>query len=67
MTWFRPTFTHDIVQAYAAGFLEGHVTSELLHMHWLNTVDGYCKGKGSILQNTISAENFLDNFSSSKF
>ena len=30
-------------QAFAAGFLEGHVTAELLHMNWINTVDGYCK------------------------
>lgn len=35
----------DKIQAYAAGFIEGHVTSELLYLYWKNTVDGYCDGK----------------------
>lgn len=35
----------DKVQAFAAGWLEGHVTSEVLYMYWQNTVDGYCDGK----------------------
>ena len=30
------------VQARAAGYLEGWVTRELLHMHYLNTIVGRC-------------------------
>jgi len=35
----------DEIQAHAAGYLEGYVTSDLLHMHWTNTVVGRCDGK----------------------
>ena len=31
------------MQAYSAGFLEGHVTRDLIDMHWQNTYKGYCK------------------------
>ncbi|ELU15812.1 hypothetical protein CAPTEDRAFT_183314 [Capitella teleta] len=32
----------DNIQAYAAGFLEGHATRDLITMHWTNTMAGYC-------------------------
>lgn len=34
----------DSLQAYAAGFVEGYVTRELMQMHWTNTLAGYCQG-----------------------
>jgi len=36
----------DRIQAYAAGLAEGNVTRELVVMHWLNTVSGYCQWQG---------------------
>jgi len=41
------TYEHfpDTIQAHAAGYLEGYVTSSLLHMSWTNTVLGRCDGK----------------------
>jgi len=38
------TFT-DSEQAYAAGLAEAHVTSDLIELAWINTVDGYCDPK----------------------
>ena len=35
----------DSEQAYAAGLAEAHVTSDLIELAWLNTVDGYCDPK----------------------
>lgn len=35
----------DKIQAFAAGYLEGWVTSSLLHMHYQNTIVGRCDGK----------------------
>lgn len=35
----------DTVQAYAAGFLEGSLTWQLIHHHWYNTVYTSCKSK----------------------
>lgn len=32
----------DIVQAYAAGLLEGSLTWQLIYHHWQNTVDAVC-------------------------
>ncbi|XP_012944732.1 putative phospholipase B-like 2 [Aplysia californica] len=32
----------DSMQAYAAGFVEGHITRPLMEMHWINTVAGFC-------------------------
>ena len=32
----------DFVQAYAAGLLEGLATTDLVAMHWKNTLAGYC-------------------------
>jgi hypothetical protein len=32
----------DLKQAYAAGLAEGHVTRDLISMHWYNTYSGYC-------------------------
>ena len=39
--------------------MEGYLTSEVLHMHWLNTVKGYCEGKEKICDKAIDflAEN----------
>ncbi|VDP34997.1 unnamed protein product, partial [Heligmosomoides polygyrus] len=31
-------------QGYAAGFVEGKATRELIRLHLLNTVDGFCNG-----------------------
>ncbi|XP_061115760.1 putative phospholipase B-like 2 [Conger conger] len=33
---------NDSLQAYAAGAVEGAVTSKLINKHWMNTVKGYC-------------------------
>ena len=35
----------DSEQAYAAGLAEAHVTSDLIELAWINTVDGYCDPK----------------------
>lgn len=32
----------DNEQAYAAGFLEGFLTKDLISLHILNTIDGFC-------------------------
>ena len=32
----------DYAQAYAAGLAEGSITTELIRMHWTNTLAGYC-------------------------
>ena len=31
-------------QAFAAGYLEGTLTAELIYMHWFNTMRGHCEG-----------------------
>ena len=36
------------MQAFAAGYLEGHTSSEVLFMHWQNTVEHYCDDKKDI-------------------
>ncbi|XP_006823350.1 putative phospholipase B-like 2, partial [Saccoglossus kowalevskii] len=33
----------DTIQAYAAGLVEGHITSTRIYQHWINTVYGFCK------------------------
>ncbi|MCI4378040.1 hypothetical protein PGIGA_G00211250 [Pangasianodon gigas] len=33
---------NDTLQAYAAGIVEGAVTSQLIYKHWMNTLMGYC-------------------------
>ncbi|XP_017325186.1 putative phospholipase B-like 2 isoform X2 [Ictalurus punctatus] len=33
---------NDTLQAYAAGVVEGAVTSQLIYKHWMNTLMGYC-------------------------
>uniref|UniRef100_A0A8B9ZE90 Phospholipase B-like n=1 Tax=Anas platyrhynchos TaxID=8839 RepID=A0A8B9ZE90_ANAPL len=33
---------NDSLQAYAAGLAEAAVTEQLIYMHWMNTVVGYC-------------------------
>lgn len=35
----------DAVQAYAAGFLEGSLTWQLIHHHWHNTVHSICENR----------------------
>ena len=35
----------DSEQAYAAGLAEARVTSDLIELAWMNTVDGYCDPK----------------------
>ncbi|XP_023944608.1 putative phospholipase B-like 2 isoform X2 [Bicyclus anynana] len=35
-------------QAYAAGFLEGFLTRELIWMHWQNVLKGYCYNKTDV-------------------
>ena len=32
----------DELQAYGAGWLEGHATRDLISMHWQNTFQDYC-------------------------
>ncbi|XP_050664376.1 putative phospholipase B-like 2 isoform X1 [Leptidea sinapis] len=38
----------DEKQAYAAGFLEGFLTRDLIWMHWENMLKGYCYGKADV-------------------
>ena len=33
----------DVIQAYAAGFVEGIVSKELIDMHWYNVMSDYCQ------------------------
>ncbi|XP_077996109.1 putative phospholipase B-like 2 [Glandiceps talaboti] len=33
----------DVIQAYAAGIVEGHLTSQLIYNHWINTIYGFCQ------------------------
>ena len=33
-----------LLQSYGAGIVEGILTAELIHSHWLNTVKDYCEG-----------------------
>ena len=40
----RHTFS-DVVQAFAAGYLEGWVTREIRHLQYRNTIVGRCDGK----------------------
>ncbi|CAB3248634.1 unnamed protein product [Arctia plantaginis] len=41
-------YCHDEKQAYAAGYLEGYLTRELVWMHWQNMLKGYCYNKTDI-------------------
>ena len=38
----------SVVQAYGAGFLEGWITRDLLHMQYQNTIVGRCDGKEAL-------------------
>ncbi|XP_034833984.1 putative phospholipase B-like 2 [Maniola hyperantus] len=38
----------DEKQAYAAGFLEGFLTRDLIWMHWQNVLKGYCYNKTEV-------------------
>lgn len=40
----------DRVQAYAAGFVEGHATRDLITMSGKNTYDGYCQTSSAYCQ-----------------
>jgi len=35
----------DIVQAKAAGYLEGSLTWQMIYWHWKNTVENTCNGR----------------------
>jgi Phospholipase B len=38
----------DNDQAFAAGFLEGHLTRDLISLHILNTAEGFCNDQSEI-------------------
>ncbi|XP_049878253.1 putative phospholipase B-like 2 [Pectinophora gossypiella] len=38
----------DEKQAYAAGYLEGYLTQDLIWMHWQNMLKGYCYNKTDV-------------------
>jgi hypothetical protein len=48
----------DKLQAFGAGYIEGYVTSELLAMHYQNTVLGRCEGKENVCRKVAA---WLDN------
>ena len=50
-------YLSSFFQAFAAGWLEGHVTSEILYMYWQNTVDGYCDGKEKLCDKIVEFVN----------
>ncbi|CAI6362403.1 unnamed protein product [Macrosiphum euphorbiae] len=35
----------DVIQAYAAGLLEGYVTADLINTHWYNVFQNFCNGR----------------------
>ncbi|KAG7208930.1 hypothetical protein KM043_015109 [Ampulex compressa] len=43
----------DVVQAYAAGLLEGSLTWQLIHHHWYNTVYTFCEKRVNECRNFI--------------
>ena len=43
------------LQAYAAGYLEGFATAEILYASWVNTVQGYCDGKMAVVCEKLTA------------
>ncbi|XP_073950081.1 putative phospholipase B-like 2 [Choristoneura fumiferana] len=47
----------DTRQAFAAGFLEGYLTRDLVWMHWQNMLKGYCANKTDICK---AIESFVD-------
>lgn len=50
----------DDQQAYAAGYLEGYLTKDLISLHILNTLDDFCDDMSSTCQKVLQ---FLqDNF-----
>ncbi|VVC38023.1 Phospholipase B-like [Cinara cedri] len=57
----------DIDQAYAAGFLEGSLTADLIYSHWYNTVRGYCIDRPTICKNLTDFLTTNKNWISSKF
>ena len=42
---------NDSIQAYAAGYLEGKLTSSLINLHWINMASDYCNGSEKYCQN----------------
>ena len=42
--------------AYSAGLLEGMLTGDLIYMHWMNIMDGYCAEPSTYCTNL---ENFI--------
>lgn len=41
----------DLVQAYAAGLLEGWVTADLIDIYWLNMFKNFCYGQVDLCEN----------------
>ena len=42
---------NDSIQAYAAGYLEGKLTSNLINLHWINMASDYCNGSEEYCEN----------------
>ena len=40
--WAKMANVNDSVRAYTAGLAEGFLTSHLIDLHWINTMQGYC-------------------------
>ncbi|ETN71256.1 lysophospholipase [Necator americanus] len=53
--------TEPFQQGYAAGFVEGRATRELIQLHISNTVDGFCEGAEKFCEdlNQYLLDNFL--------
>ncbi|XP_047994742.1 putative phospholipase B-like 2 [Leguminivora glycinivorella] len=47
----------DSQQAYAAGYLEGYLSHDLIWMHWCNILQGFCKNRLDICQ---MVDDFVD-------
>uniref|UniRef100_A0A8C4QZ36 Phospholipase B-like n=1 Tax=Eptatretus burgeri TaxID=7764 RepID=A0A8C4QZ36_EPTBU len=50
----------DEQQAYSAGFVEGNLTAKSIHLHWLNTMEGYCKIPPSSNSSCARVEDFVN-------
>jgi len=40
----------DVMQAYAAGLLEGYVTADLINTHWYNVFQNFCDGRAYLCE-----------------
>eukprot|EP00094_Tigriopus_californicus_P004234 TCALIF_04081-PA protein Name:"Similar to Tep1 Telomerase protein component 1 (Rattus norvegicus)" AED:0.30 eAED:0.29 QI:0/0.3/0.18/0.63/1/1/11/0/2784 len=43
----------DEIQAHAAGYLEGQLTSKLIYWHWINNMRTYCQDKEELCQRIV--------------